>query len=79
MPMSAEQLAVFRDALAKARQDLEVAEEEKTRLCNEELELNRELWRLRRLIDALEIQLGEATEEEVFKRNKPGLSAGKRR
>jgi len=70
MSMSQEQVAVFREALDKARKDLEVAEEKKTALVNEELEVGRQVWHLQRLIDALEIQLGEKTEAEVFKRNK---------
>jgi len=68
--ISADITVAFREALTKARKDLEAAEEQKTALCNEELELGRELWQLQRLIDALELYLGETTEAEVFKRNK---------
>lgn len=60
----------FRDALTKAREDYQRAKASRDALAEEMKTLNHEMDLTQRLIDALEIQLGEATEVEVFKRRK---------
>jgi len=65
-----EQLDIFRKALNKSREDLDIANSKKDTIVNQELEINREIQNLGNLIDALEILLGDTTAVDVFKRNK---------
>jgi len=65
-----EQLDIFRKALNKSRDDLDIANSKKDTIVNQELEINREIQNLGNLIDALEILLGDTTAVDVFKRNK---------
>lgn len=61
--MAADQLQTYREALETAREQLRIAEQTKAEFDTKGLILSQKLRQLRRVIDALEIQLGDAAKD----------------